>query len=162
MNTFHICIYVWIKIYKKSILIILNECNALIILASLLWNLNLHHCIHKNPPSVSIPNCMKSTPSHTISQRCVLILSSPLHLNYHWLKVLWLQFFIHFASPTILAACPIHLILDHRKNILWRVKIMKILIMQFCTFSYFLALVSQYSQYPVPYDPQCVPSFTAP
>ena len=28
--------------------------------------------------------------------------------------------------------------------------------MQFCTFSYFLALVSQYSQYPVAYDPECV------
>jgi hypothetical protein len=30
---------------------------------------------------------------------------------------------------------------------------MKILITQFCAFSYFLAFVSQYSQYPVPYDP---------
>lgn len=156
MNTFHICNCVCILIYKKCVLIILNKCNALffwhrfydtwIIIIALTR-------IHHRFPSWTV--WIVHTLTHCFSNMCcnIIITSTP---ESPLTEGSVAAVIIHFASPSILAACPVHLIRDQRKNILWSVKIMKILIMQFFTFSSFLPLVSQYLQYPVPNDPHCV------
>jgi hypothetical protein len=123
MNTFHICNYVWILIYKKCVLIILNECNALFF-----W----HRFYETWISIIAFTRTHHRFPFWTVWTFYTR--------NLHWLKVLWLQLLIHFASPSILAACPVHLIRDHRKTILWSVKIMKILIMQLFTFIYYCLL----------------------
>jgi hypothetical protein len=51
----------------------------------LLWNPRVHYRVHKSPHAVPIlsqmQGCNNSTPSHTVSLRSILMLSSQVHLD---------------------------------------------------------------------------------
>jgi hypothetical protein len=87
-----------------------------------LWNPKVHHRVHKSPPLVPIlSQIYQSIPSHLMSLRSILILSTHLHLGLPC-----------GLFPSGYMTCPPHPPwLDH-SNYTWRrVQIMKLLIMQF-------------------------------
>jgi hypothetical protein len=73
--------------------------------------------------------CIQSTPSHQISPRFILILF----------------FHLSLGLPSAMCHLSHHLWFDHPNNILWRIRIMKVLITQFSpAFRHFAPIVSKY------------------
>jgi hypothetical protein len=92
------------------------NCAATQELPGILWNPKVHYRVHKSPPLVPIlSQIIQFIPSHPISLRSILVLSTHLRLGLPSGLSFWLshQHYICVPILPIHATCPAHLILLH-------------------------------------------------
>jgi len=82
----------------------------------LLWHLTIHCHVHNNPLLIpALRHIQQSTPSHNLSFRSILILSTHLHLVFKEMPS-FLVFQPKYCELPIHAICPTHLILQAMTN----------------------------------------------
>jgi hypothetical protein len=126
-----------------------NSCSATQQVSSISSNLKIHYHVHNSQPLVPVLGWMKSTPSHIIYLRFILILPSHLHLDLPsgvFPSGLHTKPMYACLSHTCYMPCPSHPPwFDHSNNFRQEVQITKFLIIQFSPAYYSICLRSKYS-----------------